>query len=55
MKEEVIKKLLDTYVELNKLHAAPGEKCHMLAMSIQFVERLTRQLLKKEIDESRRG
>jgi hypothetical protein len=43
----VIEALLDTYLELNKLHAAPGEKCHMLAMSIHFIERLIKQEMKK--------
>lgn len=38
--------LLKAYVELNKLHAEPGQRCHMLAMSIQFLQRQIRDLLK---------
>ncbi len=31
--------LLETYLELNKLNAEPGMKCHMLASCIQFIQR----------------
>lgn len=38
--------LIQAYVELNKLSAAPGDKCHMLADSIKFIERMIREELK---------
>lgn len=39
--------LLNAYVELNKIHAAPGEKAHMLYASIDFIKRMIAQELKK--------
>lgn len=42
-----LNKLLDIYVELNKLHASPGQQCHMLADSINFIQRQISTLLKK--------
>lgn len=36
---EMAKILTDCYVRLNQLHAQPGEKCHMLANSIKFIEK----------------
>jgi hypothetical protein len=32
--------LLKTYVELAKLHAIPGERSHMLACQIAFIQKL---------------
>lgn len=31
--------LLEAFIELNKLSAAPGEKCHMLADSLDFLKK----------------
>ncbi len=39
--------LLETYLELNKLNAEPGMKCHMLASCIQFIQRQILTELKK--------
>lgn len=36
----VLKHLLDAYVEINRMKACePGEKSHMLAYSLRFLER----------------
>ena len=48
MMREDLKVLIQAYVELNKLHATPGERCHMLAMSIKFIQAEIKQLLKRE-------
>ena len=45
---EDLKVLIQAYVELNKLHTTPGERCHMLAMSIKFIQAEIKQLLKRE-------
>lgn len=37
--------LLAAYVELNRLHAEPGQACHMLADSIVFIQRQIRYVL----------
>lgn len=42
-----LSELLKAYVELNKLHSQPGEKCHMLADSIAFIQRKINEELKK--------
>lgn len=34
-----LKVLIDAYIELNRLNAEPGSKCHMLASCIQFIQR----------------
>jgi hypothetical protein len=43
-------KLLEAYVELNKLNAQPGDRCHMLAMSIQFLERKITAVIKQQLE-----
>jgi len=43
---DYLQALLDAYVELNRLHTEPGERCHMLAMSIQFLEKQIKVILK---------
>jgi len=47
---EFMEILTNAYVEMNKLHAQPGEKCHMLATSIKFLERQIKELTKKGAD-----
>ncbi len=42
--ESLFKILTDTYVELNKLYAEPGAKCHMLADSIMRIERMLKKI-----------
>ena len=44
---EEFKELCNAYVELNKLHSEPGAKCHMLASSIHFLERLIKEYFKR--------
>lgn len=39
--------LLEAYIELNKLHATPGERCHMLASCILFIQKQIALELKK--------
>lgn len=46
--EAVLKILIEAYVSLNKLHAEPGPKCHMLAQSIHVIERLIKEVIKKQ-------
>jgi len=41
-----LEQLLKTYAELNKLSAAPGDKCHMLATSINFIKDQIRSVIK---------
>lgn len=38
--------LLRAYVDLNMLHAEPGEKSHRLWESIGFIQRMIREMLK---------
>jgi hypothetical protein len=47
MSIDLVKALLTAYVELNTLQARrPGECSHMLAQSIQFIEKRLREILK---------
>lgn len=46
MNKEILEVLTKCYVELNKLNAQPGDRCHMLAYSIKFTERMIKQILK---------
>ena len=39
--------LIEAYIELNKLSASPGEKSHMLASCILFIQRQILTELKK--------
>lgn len=41
-----IEALLIAYVDLNRVSAQPGDRSHMLAYSIQFLERMIKQELK---------
>lgn len=49
MESEILKILLDAYVRLNKLHAEPGGKCHMLASSLDFVKRQIATVMKQSL------
>ena len=40
--------LLKAYVELQRLHAEPGDKCHMLAGGIIFIQKLIREEIKRQ-------
>lgn len=42
----VLEILVNAYVELNKISAAPGDRAHMLAYSIKFIERQIKEYLK---------
>lgn len=42
---ELVQILVKAYVDLNRLHAQPGDKCHMLASSIKAIERLLREVV----------
>lgn len=44
-----LQELLKAYVELNKLYASPGDKCHMLASCIAFLQRQILAELKKDL------
>lgn len=44
---EQLEMLLKAFVRLNELHAQPGDKCHMLANSIEFLRREIRIILAK--------
>lgn len=43
---EKLKSLLNTYVELLRLHTDPGEKSHALWHSIDFIKRQIREILR---------
>ena len=49
--KELLEILLKAYVELNRLHAQPGDKCHMLATSIHHVEKWINRILKGDWNE----
>lgn len=44
--DKLLEILLSAYVELNKLNASPGDKAHMLAYSIKFLERHMAKIIK---------
>lgn len=46
---EMLEILTRAYVELNKLHAEPGNQCHMLASSMHKIEALLKQLVKHKL------
>lgn len=41
--------LLKCYIELNRISAEPGDRAHMLAYSIKFIERQIKGILKDHI------
>lgn len=48
MNTELLKLLLETYVELNKISASPGDKSHRLWKCIEFIERTIKQIIKDD-------
>lgn len=48
-KIQILEILTKAYVELNRLHTVPGERCHMLATSINTTQKLIQQLVKSSL------
>ncbi len=42
--------LIDAYVRLNEMHTQPGDKCHMLACSIAYVQKKITEELRQSPD-----
>lgn len=49
--QQMFEALLKAYVELNRLNASPGDRAHMLAYSIQWVERRLDKVVKQKLSE----